>query len=160
MSLNATLLGQMLTFAVFVWFTMKFVWPPVTKAMHERQKKIADGLAAAEQGERDLEIARHKAAEELRDARIKAAEILEQANSRAAQIIEEGKVKSREEGDRLIALAHSDIEQEREEVKQQLRREVVDFAIFGAEKILQKNIDESVQRDLLNNLVAEVEKSA
>jgi F-type H+-transporting ATPase subunit b len=156
MDINATLLGQLITFAVFVWFTMKYVWPPITKAMQEREKKIADGLNAAERGHRELELAQHKATEQLRDAKNHAAEILDQAHKRANQIVEEAKERAREEGERLLTIARGDIEQEMQSARQQLRNEVAKLVITGAEKILAQQIDSKLQHALVEKLIAEV----
>ena len=156
MNLNLTLLGQMVTFAIFVWFTMKYVWPPITKALDDRQKKIADGLAAAERGKHDLELAQHKAVEQLREAKHQAAEVLEQANKRANQIIEEAKVVARGEGERLVALAHTEIAREVEQAKQELRKQVGLIAIQGAERILKRQIDTAANQDLMTALIKEI----
>jgi F-type H+-transporting ATPase subunit b len=156
MEINATLLGQMITFAVFVWFTMKFIWPPIIKAMREREKKIADGLQAAERGQHELELAHHKAAEQLRDAKIQAAELLEQANKRASHIIEQAKERARDEGERLLVIARSDIEQEVHVARQQLRNEIAKLAVAGAEKILMRSVDAATQRELVARLITEI----
>lgn len=156
MEINATLLGQLITFAVLVWFTMKYVWPPIINAMREREQKIADGLAASERGQHELELAQHKAAEQLRDAKIHAAEILEQANKRANHIVEEAKERARNEGERLLEMARSDIEQEMQVAKQQLRNEIVALAIASAEKILAHSIDATVQNELVEKLISEI----
>ena len=112
MNINATLFGQMITFTIFVIFTMKFVWPHITKALSDRQKKIADGLAAAERGERSLELAQHKVADLLRDAKIKSSAMIDQANYRANHIIEDAKNLARDEGELMLALAAEEINQE------------------------------------------------
>lgn len=156
MEINATLLGQLLTFAVFVWFTMKYIWPPIMKAMQEREQKIADGLLAAERGHHELELAQHKAAEQLRDAKIHAAEILEQANKRATHIVEEAKARAREEGERLLAIANNDIEQEMQSAREELRHEVTKLVISGAEKILVRSMDTTTQHELVERLIAEI----
>lgn len=156
MDINATLFGQMITFAVFVWFTMKYIWPPITKAMQDREKRIADGLAAAERGQHELELAQHKSMDQLRDAKIQAAEILDQANKRANHLIEEAKERAREEGERLLAIAQSDIEQEMQTARQKLRTEIANLAIASAEKILVRSVDANVQRDLVNKLITEI----
>jgi F-type H+-transporting ATPase subunit b len=156
MDINATLLGQFLTFAVLVWVTMKYIWPPITKALHERQVRIADGLAAAERGVHELELAQHKAGEILRDAKIQAAAILEQANKRAARILDESKERSRTEGERLIDIAKMEIAQEVLEAKQLLKEKIAVIAVQGAEKILQQHIDAVRDEHLLNQLVAEI----
>ncbi len=156
MDLNLTLLGQMITFAVLVIFTMKFVWPPLTKALEERQQKIADGLAAAERGEHELELAQHKATEQLRDAKIQAAKIVEQADKRSQQMIEQAKEQARTEGRRLLELGQAEIEQERLAARQALSSEIAGIAILGAEKILGKNVDGPANSQMLEQLIAEV----
>lgn len=156
MEINATLLGQFITFAVLVWFTMKYVWPPIMKAIHDRQVKIAEGLSAAERGVHELELAQHKALELLRDAKIQAAEILDKANKRGAGIIDESKERAREEGERLISIAKAEIAQEVFAAKQQLRDQIAQIAIAGAEKILQKHIDVSSDENLIQQLVTEI----
>lgn len=156
LDLNLTLLGQMLTFAVFVWFTMKYVWPPIMKALNERQKKISQGLAAAEQGVRELEAAKHKADESLREAKIQAATIIEEAQKRASQIVDEARDNARQEGERLLQMAQNDIQQEKETARQDLRKELAGLAITGAERILRSNLDQQANDSLLNDLVAEM----
>ncbi|EKD44897.1 MAG: F0F1 ATP synthase subunit B [uncultured bacterium] len=150
MNLNLTLLGEMITFVIFVWFTMRFVWPPLMKAMDERREKIANGLASAEKAARDLELAHHKATEILTEAKTQAAHIIEQANQRANHIVEEGKVRAHEEGNRLLAIAKSDIEREHHGARETLIKEVSTFAIMGAEKILQHEVDKGVSDQLVS----------
>ena len=156
MNINATLIGQIITFAIFVWFCMKFVWPHLLGAMHEREKKIADGLDAANRAERDLELAKEKAASQLRESKEKAAEIIEQANKRANQIIDEAKETARAEGERLKAAAQSEIEQEVNRAKEALRKQVSELAVTGAAKILGKSVDAAAHADLLNKLADEL----
>lgn len=156
MEINFTLIGQLITFALFVWATMTWVWPHILKVMQEREQRIADGLAAGERGQHELELAQHKATEQLRDAKIHAAEILDQANKRANQIIEEAKERAREEGERMLAIARSDIEQEVQMARQKLRQEVASLAINSAEKILGRTIDGNVQHDLVSKMLAEI----
>jgi len=156
MEINATLLGQLITFIVLVVFTMKYVWPPIIKAIQERQAKIADGLAAAERGVHELELAKHKAIEITRDAKIAAAEILEQANKRAGRMIDEAKERAREEGEKLISIAKGEIAQEMLSAKQTLREQIAHIAVNGAEKILQKHIDVKSDEHLLSQLVEEI----
>ena len=134
MNINYTLIGQMIFFAIFVLFCMKYVWPPILAAMTEREKKISDGLAAADRASKDLELAQKKAVQELKEAKVQAAELIEQANKRANQIVDEAKESARQEGDRLIAAAKSEIEQEKNRVKEELRKEVAAIAVAGAEK--------------------------
>lgn len=156
MDLNLTLLGQMITFSALVIFTMKLIWPPLTKALEERQKKIADGLAAGERGEHELELAQHKATEQLRDAKIKAAKIIEQADKRSLQMVEQAKEQARTEGQRLLEIAQGDIEQERVAARQALSSEIAGIAILGAEKILGQSLDGSANNQMIERLISEV----
>ncbi|MBM95451.1 MAG: F0F1 ATP synthase subunit B [Oceanospirillaceae bacterium] len=156
MNINATLIGQIITFAIFVWFCMKFVWPHLLSAMQEREKKIADGLDAANRAERDLELAHEKAASQLRESKEKAAEIIEQANKRANQIIDEAKESARAEGERLVAAAQAEVEQEVNRAKEELRKQVSELAVTGATKILGKSVDASAHADMLNKLTQEL----
>lgn len=156
MNLNATLLGQFITFAIFVWFTMKFVWPPVMKALEERKKKIADGLAAADRGQRKLELAQHKAADILRDAKIQAADIIDKTNSHASVMIEEAKAQSRIEAQRIIALGKAEIQKDVQKAKLELKNQVASLALDGAEKILGHNIDKAANSDIINKLTTEI----
>jgi F-type H+-transporting ATPase subunit b len=139
-----------------VWFCKKFVWTAIINAMEERQKKIADGLDAADRASRDLELAQEKATERLKEAKQEAASILEQANKRANQIVGEAKEEARAEGDRLKAAAQAEIEQDVNRAKEELRKRVAVLALAGAEKILQANIDESANRTLVDKLAAEL----
>lgn len=154
MNINATILGQMIAFAFFVWFCMKYVWPPLTAAMAERQKKIADGLEAADRAEKDLELAQSRVADQLKEAKSEASGIIDQANKRATQIIDEAKEQAREEGQRLIAGAQAEIEQEVNRAKEQLRAQVASIAIAGAEKILEASIDENAHAELAEKLAS------
>ncbi len=156
MDINATLFGQIITFSLFVWFTMKFVWPPVSRIMEDRRKKIADGLAAAEQGKKELELAHIRAKEQLTEAKAEAARIIEQANQRANHIIEDSKQQARVEGDRLLQLAKGEIEQEYNMTKQQLMSHVSDLAVAGAEIILRREIDRGGNDRLVDELVREI----
>lgn len=156
MNINLTLVGQMITFALFVWFTMRFVWPPITKALQERQKRIADGLAATEQSVRELELAQHKAAELLREAKTQAATIVEHAHKQAAHLIEESKDQARIEGERLLNFAQAEIDREVATAKQQLRAQVAAIAVAGAEKILARHIDVAANQDLIEKMVEQI----
>ena len=156
MNINATLIGQSVAFFIFVVFCMKFVWPPVIAALHERQKKIADGLDAATRAARDLELAQDKAAQQLRDAKAQAAEIIEQSKKRAAQLVEEARDQARVEADRVKASAHAEIEQELNGVKDALRAQLGALAVGGAEKILGATIDQNAHAELVNKLAAEI----
>jgi len=151
-NINATLIGQAIWFGLFIWITMKFVWPPLQKAMADRQAQIAEGLSAAERGKHEQEIAAKRSAEALREAKGKAAELVAQAEKRAQQIVEEAKGNAKVEADKVVAGAKSEIEQEVERAKQQLRERVAELAVAGAEKILRKEINASVHADMLGSL--------
>lgn len=156
MDINASLLGQAITFAVLVWFTMKFVWPPLTTMLDERAKRIADGLAAADRGKQDLQNAEKLAADKVREAKKQASEIIAQAEKRAAQIVEESKDAARVEGERIVAGAKAEIDQEVHRAKEALRAQVAGLAVAGAEKILRKEIDAAKHADLLTSIQAEL----
>ncbi|OUU38046.1 MAG: F0F1 ATP synthase subunit B [Cellvibrionales bacterium TMED49] len=152
MNINLTLFGQMVTFAIFVWFCMKFVWPVILSAMEERQEKIAQGLAAADQAIRDLADAKSTATNQMQIAKREAADIIDQANKRAAQIIEGAKVQALEEGDRLKQAAKAEIQQDFNRAKEELRAAVAELTIIGAEKVLQKSVNSDTHRELVDNL--------
>ncbi|WP_339799362.1 F0F1 ATP synthase subunit B [uncultured Marinobacter sp.] len=156
MNINLTLIGQAIAFAIFVWFCVKFVWPPITEAMSARQKKIADGLSAADRASLDLELAQEKAAQELRAAKEEAAVLIDQANKRANQIVEASKTEARAEGQKLIEQAEAEIGQERVRARDALRAEVAALAIAGAEKILEKSVDANAHSEMLDKLAAEL----
>lgn len=156
MNLTATIIGQSITFAIFVWFCMKFIWPPIMEALHERKKQIADGLAAGEKGKHELELAQKRAIESLKEAKAKAAEIIAHAEKRAGEIADEAKVTAKEEGDRIIANAKSDIEQEVNQAREQLRSSLSSLVVTGAAKILEKEVDEKSHAKLLDKLVGQI----
>ncbi|PJD92380.1 MAG: F0F1 ATP synthase subunit B [Legionella sp.] len=156
MSINVTLIIQMLVFGCFVWFTMKFVWPPMQKALAERQSKIAEGLAAAERGRRELELAQHRVLDELKDAKHQANEIIEKASLRAAQIIEEAKEQAKVQTDHAAKVAAEHLVQEVNRARDALHKEIGKLALIGAEKILKHEIDESRNHFLINDLIAEI----
>jgi F-type H+-transporting ATPase subunit b len=156
MNINFTLVAQAIAFAVLIWFTVKFVWPPLLKAIETRQKEIADGLAAASEGKNALEVAAKKSEITLNEAKQKASEIIGQAEKRATQIIEEAKVNAKTEGDRIVAGAKAEIDQEVNRAKEGLRAQVSSLAIAGAEKILRKEIDGKAHGDMLSKLAAEL----
>ena len=147
MNLNLTILGQMITFVLFIWFTMKFVWPVLIQAMEERRQKIADGLAAAEQGVKELELAHYQSETIRTEAKAEAAAIIEQANTRAHHMIEEAKEDARVEGVRLLDLAKSDIEKEYTQAKEELMKQVSQLAVAGAEKVLQQELTVNIGLD-------------
>ena len=156
MNINLTLIGQTISFFFFVWFCMKFVWPALISIMEEREKKIADGLEAADRADKDLELAQKKATQQLREAKEEAAAIIEQANKRAGQIVEEAKDQAKAEGDRLKVAAEAEIEQEMNRAKEELRGKVAALALAGAEKVLAASIDEKANSELVNQLAAEL----
>jgi len=155
-NINMTLIGQTFAFAIFVWFCIKYVWPPISTALHERQKKIADGLDAASRASRDLELAQEQAAQTLRESKEQASQILEQANKRSAQIVEEAREHARTESERIVAGARAEIEQETQRAKEELREQVSHLAIIGAERVLESSVDEKAHRKLLDELAAEL----
>ena len=152
MSFNLTLIAQMLAFLAFIGFTAKFVWPPLMRAIAARQKQIADGLAAAEQGKRALEQSTRQADESIRQARSRAAEVLAQAEKRAAQMVEEARNAAKEEGNREKAAAKAEIEQQVTRAREQLRDQVASLAVAGAEKILRREVDAKAHGDLLDSI--------
>lgn len=156
MNINLTLFAQAITFFAFILFTAKFVWPPLMRAVEARQKQIADGLAAAEQGKRSLELSSKQADEEIAKARARAAEIMAQAEKRASQMIEEAKTSAREEGNREKTAAKAEIAQEVSRAKEALRSQVSLLAIAGAEKILRREVDAKAHADLLQAVQAEL----
>jgi F-type H+-transporting ATPase subunit b len=152
MNLNATLLAQAVVFAVFIWLTAKLIWPHLTRAIEARQKTIADGLAAAEQGKRALEQSTRQADESISQARSRAAEVLAQAEKRAAQMVEEARNAAKEEGNREKAAAKAEIEQQVTRAREQLRDQVASLAVAGAEKILRREVDAKAHGDLLDSI--------
>jgi F-type H+-transporting ATPase subunit b len=155
-NLNATFIGQMVAFVIFIYLTHRFVWPPIVAAMAERTKRIADGLQAADKAEKDLELAKHKVVEQLTSAKKEAAIIIDQANKRAIEIVEEAKEKARLEGDRLKVSAQAEIDQATSRAREELRAKVVTLALAGAEKILESSIDQNAHTELVNKLAAEL----
>ncbi|MBE9608219.1 F0F1 ATP synthase subunit B [Chitinilyticum piscinae] len=156
MNINLSLLGQMITFGILIWFTMKFVWPPLTQMMEERAKRIADGLAAADRAKQDLANAEKASADKLREAKQQAAEIIASAEKRAAQLVEEAKVAAKSEGERLLAGAQSEVDQQVHQAKEALRQQVAELALAGAEKILRSEIDANKHSQLLASIKAEL----
>ena len=156
MDINATLIGQTIAMIVFVWFCMKFIWPPLLAAIEERQEKIAEGLAAAEQGAERLDEARAEAEEIVQDARHQATQILDQANARANEIVAEGKASGVKERERQLSAAKAEIEQEANRAREELRGQVSAIAIAGAEQILKREIDAASHDDILGELAREL----
>ncbi|PCH65171.1 MAG: F0F1 ATP synthase subunit B [Gammaproteobacteria bacterium] len=156
MNLNATILGQMIAFALFVAFCMKYVWPPIMAALEERNKKIADGLAAAERGRHEQELAEKRALQLIHEAKDQANEIISQAQRRGNEIVDESKDNAHVEGDRILTSAKAEIEQEANRAKDELRLQVGSVALAGAAKILSREIDDKAHTDLLEELVGRI----
>ncbi|MGZ8190630.1 MAG: F0F1 ATP synthase subunit B [Methylococcaceae bacterium] len=152
MSINATLIGQMITFALLVWFTMKYIWPPLFDSLEERRKKIADGLAQAEKGQEEMRLAEKKAKSVLKEAKVQSSEIVNLAQKRANEIVEESKDNAKKEGDRLILSAKAQIEQEMHQAKENLRQEVAALALSAAEQILGAEIDQAKHQDIISKV--------
>jgi F-type H+-transporting ATPase subunit b len=155
-NINLTLIGQMVAFVCFVLFCMKYVWPPIIGAMAEREKKIADGLAAADRANHDLELAKEQAVERLKEAKHEAAGIVDLANRRASQIVEEAKQAAVVEADRVKAAAQAEIQQEANRAREQLRGQVAALSLAGAEKVLGAAIDQKAHSELVEKLAAEL----
>jgi len=156
MNINATLIGQTITFLLFLWICFKYIWPPLVEAMRERQKNIADGLAAAERAEKNLAQAQDQVAAELAKAKEEAAGIIEQARARASAMVEEAKTDARTEGDRLKEAAQSEIDQEVNRAKETLRAQVAALSVAGAEQVLGASVDAKAHGALLDKLAAEL----
>ncbi len=151
-----TMVGQAGTFLVFIWATMKFVWPPLTQAMEERRQKIAEGLAQSEEAEQALEKARAEANEVIRDARNKAGEIIEQANKRGNEIVEQAKGDAVSERERQVAAAEAEIRVARNQAREALRERLGELAVAGAGRVIEKEIDADAHRDMLDKLAADL----
>jgi len=152
MNINFTLISQALAFSTFIWFTVKFVWPPLLRAIEERQKTIADGLAAGERGRHDLELASQRSTDILKEAKQQASEIILQAEKRASEIVEEAKNSAKTEGERIIAGAKAEISHEVFSAKESLRHHAANLALAGAEKILRREVDAKAHADLLASI--------
>jgi F-type H+-transporting ATPase subunit b len=156
MNLNFTLIAQAVAFALFIWFCVRFIWPPLMRAIEERQKTIADGLAAGERGKQELEAAGKRAHEELAKARDRVGEIIASAEKRDAQMMDEAKAAARAEADRILAAAKADIDQQVARAKEALREQVATLAVTGAEKILRREVDAQAHAQLLTQLKQEI----
>ena len=156
MNLNATFIGQIIAFVIFIYLTQRFVWPPIIAAMAEREQKIADGLAAADRASHDLELAQQKAVERLKEAKEEASSIVDAANKRGNQLVEEAKNAAIVEADRVKAAAHAEIAQESNRAREQLRGQVAALSLAGAEKVLGAAIDQSAHADLVEKLASEL----
>jgi F-type H+-transporting ATPase subunit b len=156
MNFNLTLIGQMISFAVFVWFTMTYVWTPIVKALHDRKTKIAEGLSAAERGHQEKALGEQRAMEVLKAAKEQASEILNQAQKRASEVVEEAKSDARVEGQRLVAAAQAEIERETNRAREELREKVATLAVAAAEKILKKEIDARAHQSLVDDFARQI----
>jgi len=156
MNINATLILQSIAMMIFVWFCMKFLWPPLIKAMDERRERIAEGLAASDRAEQELEAAKVEVGEQIRGARDKASEIVEQANQRHTQILEQAKDDAHSERQRQVTAAEADIAQAANQAREDLRSSVASLAVLGAGKILEREVDPQTHRELLDKLIAEI----
>ena len=156
MNINLTILGQAISFALFVLFCMKYVWPPIAGALAERQKKIAEGLDAADKAARDLESAKSQIEEELKRARTQVTELLEQANKRSSQIVEEAQAKALAEAEKIMASAQAQIAQDAAQARESLRADVAKLAVVGAERVLGATVDQAAHKKLLAELVEEL----
>ena len=152
MNINFSLIAQAVAFALFIWFTVRYVWPPLLGAIEARQKQIADGLAAGEQGRKSLELSTRQAEEAIQEARGRAADIVSQAERRAAQLIEEAKGAAKEEGTREKAAAKAEIGQEVQRARELLREQIAALAVAGAEKILRREVDARAHAELLESI--------
>jgi F-type H+-transporting ATPase subunit b len=156
MNINATLILQSIAMMIFVWFCMKFIWPPLLKAMDERRERIAEGLAASDRAEKELETAKVEVEKQIREARDKAGEIVDQANQRHTQILDQAKDDAVAERQRQVTAAEADIAQAANQAREELRTTVASLAVLGASKILEKEVDADTHRELLDKLIAEI----
>jgi F-type H+-transporting ATPase subunit b len=156
MNINATLILQSITMMIFVWFCMKFIWPPIIQAIDERREKIADGLAASDRAEKALETANVEAEQQIKEARDRAGQIVDQASQRQSQILDQAREEATAERKRQVAAAEADIAQAANQAKEELRAAAANLAVLGASKILEKEIDEQAHRELIDRLIAEL----
>ncbi|HVR81683.1 MAG TPA: F0F1 ATP synthase subunit B [Luteimonas sp.] len=156
MEIGMTLLGQALSFAILIWFTVKFIWPPLMAAIEQRQQKIAEGLAAADRSQKDLAQTQEKVNEALKEARVKATEIIDQAHQRGLQIVDAAKHDAIAEGLRQKSLAESEIAATATRAREDLRKQVSALAVTGAEKLLRREIDTGAHKALLDELAAQL----
>nr|WP_314266113.1 F0F1 ATP synthase subunit B [uncultured Moellerella sp.] len=156
MNINATILGQAIAFILFVLFCMKYVWPPIMAAIEKRQKEIADGLSSAERAKKNLELAQNDASDQLKQAKAEAQVIVENANKQRTQMIEDAKAEAEAERGKIVAQAQAEIDAERKRAREELRKQVAMLAIAGAEKIIERSVDEAANSDIVDKLVAEL----
>lgn len=156
MNMNATILGQAIAFILFVWFCMKFVWPPLIGAIEKRQKEIADGLASAERAKKDLDIAQANSSDLMDKAKADAHAIIEQANKLKSAIVEEAQVEAERERERIVAQGLAEVEAERKRAREELRKQIATLVVAGAEKVIERSVDEAANSDIVDKLVAEL----
>lgn len=156
MNITATLLAQIVAFVLLIWFVNKFLWGPMSSMLEARQKRIADGLSAAEKGKKELELAEKHATDALKDAKAQAAEILIQAEKRGSEVVEEAKGKAREEGERILAAANAEIEQEFNRAKEEIRGKVAEISVAAASKIIGHEIDAKAHDKLIKDLATQI----
>ncbi|EKO3888217.1 F0F1 ATP synthase subunit B [Vibrio metschnikovii] len=156
MNINATLLGQTIAFLIFVWFCMKYVWPPLMSAIEERQKTIADGLASAERADKALNLAKSNAADQLKIAKKEALVIIEQANKRKAQILDEARQEATHEREHILAQGQAELEAQILRARNELQKEVSTLALLAAEKIVQRTVDKAANQDILDSISAKL----
>ncbi|WP_109059545.1 F0F1 ATP synthase subunit B [Aggregatibacter aphrophilus] len=156
MNLNATLIGQLIAFAIFVWFCMKFVWPPIINAIETRQSQIANALASAEEAKKEQADNKALAEQEISNAKIKAQEILDAANKRRNEVLDEVKIEAEELRAKIVEQGYAEVEAERKRVQEELRVKIASLAIAGAEKIVGRTVDEAANNDIIDKLVAEL----
>ncbi len=156
MNITVTLIAQMIAFGLLIWFVNKVMWGPLSGIMEARQKRIADGLAAAEKGKHEEELAKKKAISVIKKAKGQAADIVAQSQKRASEIVEEAKATARTEGERIVTAANAELEREVNQAKEALRAQVAMLAVAGAEKVLKREIDSKAHAALLNDLAAEI----
>ena len=156
MNLNATMLGQAISFVIFVWLCMKYVWPPLTALIDQRQREIAEGLIHTENASKELELAKANGEKLLDDAKKSANELVEQGNKRRAQIIEEAQAEGEKEKARIIAQGNAEVESDRNRLRQELRAEMSDMVIEAAQKLINRNLDTDANRDLVNKLIKDM----
>lgn len=154
MNINLTLIGQSIAFAVFVWFCLKFVWPPIIKALNDRKTRIAEGLAAAEEGRKEKERAEEEVEERLKEAREQAKDIIANAKKQAEGVVEEARNEARSEGERILKAARAEIDQQINQAREELRKEVVQIALNGAEQVLMREVDSKAHSETLEKLAA------
>ena len=156
MNINVTLITQMIAFGFFVWFCMKYVWPPIMQALDERNAKIAEGLAAAERGQQEQELGQQRALEVMRDAKREAADVVSQAQKRYSEVLDEAKQDAQDEGRRIKSAAHAEIEQATNQAREELREKMATLAVAAAEKILEKEVDADAHKSILDSFAKQL----